>query len=98
MDSFCCMNFKSFFFFCDYKETNLFKRAFKLIYRNLIQIFIKSKSTHAAEVIAFMFKYFIISAIVIIISIVFYNYGEYIKSKLYQLESWLTIKYQESNL
>lgn len=92
------MNLKSFFFFCDYKETNVFKRMLTFMYRNVATLFVKSKPSYASEVITLMCKYFFLTALIIGASIAYTYYGDYIKCKWLQLESWIKVKFEECNL
>lgn len=87
----CCMNWKSFFFFCNYKES-----FFKRLLTRIIRLFISNK-TNPNELTTILIRYIILALLVLIASVVYVYFGDRLVSYWSHIRSWCISKYNESN-
>ena len=83
MKSICnSLSLKTLFYFCDYKEKNVFKRILNYFYGNVFSVFMKSNkppTSYFSIYMAFFVKiFFTLTTLSISIGLVYFLYGEHI--------------------
>ena len=104
MKSICnSLSLKTLFYFCDYKEKNVFKRILNYFYGNVFSVFMKSSNKPSTSYFSiymalFVKIFFALTTLSISIGLVYFLYGEHINIYFSMFKIWFDNKCNESKI